>query len=97
MNSYTDTSIAHAELLLITCLEKKTLREIKTSSLQYIICKVPYCLWYLKTMPKSFLHSGEGVGRAIKRVPGLPELSQDLSLHHPFSGFSLSISRPKQP
>jgi hypothetical protein len=31
---------------------------------------------------------GAGEGRAIERVPGPPELSQDPSLHHPFSDFS---------
>ncbi len=33
MNSYTDTGIAHAELMLVTCLKRKTLRGIRTSSL----------------------------------------------------------------
>ncbi len=40
---------------------------------------------------KVSLVPGEGEGKAIERVPGPPppsELSQDPSLHHPFSGFS---------
>jgi hypothetical protein len=41
MNSDTDKSIAHAELLLVNCLKKKILSGIKTSSCQCIFCKVP--------------------------------------------------------
>jgi hypothetical protein len=52
MESYTDTGVAHAELQLVTCLKRKTLREIKTSSCQYAFCKVPCCLQYLKTKSK---------------------------------------------
>jgi hypothetical protein len=55
MNSYTDAGIAYAELLLVTCLKRKTIQEIKTSSIQYIFCKVLCSLQYLKIMPKLFL------------------------------------------
>ncbi len=52
MNSYTDDGIAHAELLLVTCLKRKTLQGIKTSSSQCFFYKVPCCLQCLKTKIK---------------------------------------------
>jgi hypothetical protein len=36
IDSYTDVGVTHAELLLVTCLKRKTLQEIKTSSCKYI-------------------------------------------------------------
>ncbi len=71
MYSYTNAGVAHALLLLVTCLRRKTLRGIKTSSHQYIVCIVPYSLQYLKKNLKFVLCWGEGEGRAIERVPGL--------------------------
>jgi uncharacterized membrane protein len=44
MYSYTDAGVADAELLLVTCLKRKTLRGIKTSSHQCVFCKAPCCL-----------------------------------------------------
>ncbi len=38
MNSYADAGITHAELLLVTCLKRKTLRAIITPSLQFVFC-----------------------------------------------------------
>jgi hypothetical protein len=51
MNSYTNVDLALAELLLITWLKRKTLRGIKASSCQCVVCGVPCCVKYLKTMP----------------------------------------------
>jgi hypothetical protein len=84
MNSYTNTGVAHAELLLVTCFEKENPPGNKNLFLQCVFCVVPCSLQYLITMPKSVLRQGEGEGRAIERVPGHPELSHDPSLHHPF-------------
>jgi hypothetical protein len=67
-------------------LKLKTLREIKTSSLESGFCKVPCSLQYLKAMPNLVFSWGEGEERAIECVSGPPELSQDLSLYHPFGG-----------
>jgi hypothetical protein len=67
-------------------LRRKTLWGIKTFSLQCIFCKVPCSLQYVKIMPKLVLCWGEGEERAIERVTGPTELSQDPSLHHPFGG-----------
>ncbi len=88
MYSYTDAGGAHAELLLVTCLIRKTLRGIKTSSHQCVFCKAPCCLYYLTQKPMSVWYRGGGERRAIEHVSGPPELSQDPSLHHPFGGFS---------
>jgi hypothetical protein len=68
MYSYTDTGVAHAELLLVTCLKRKTLRGIKTFSHQCVFCSVPCSLQYLKTEPKLVLCWGEGEERAIERA-----------------------------
>jgi hypothetical protein len=87
MYSYTDAGVAHVELLLVPCLKGKTLRGIKTSSHQWVFYGVPCSLQYIKTEPKVVVCWGEGDGRAIERVSGPPELSQDTSLHHPSSGF----------
>ncbi len=88
MNSYTDTGVAHAERLLVTCFEKENPQGNKNLFYQCIFCVVPCSLQYLITMPKSVLCWGDGEGRAIERVSGLPGLSQDPSVHHPFGGFS---------
>ncbi len=86
LHSYVNAGIAHAKLLLVTCLKKKALWGIKTSY-QCIFCSVPCSLQNLKTEPMLVLCWGEEEGRAIERVPVPPELSQDPSLHHPSSGF----------
>jgi hypothetical protein len=40
MISYAEVGLTHAELLLVTCLKRKTLRGIKTSSCQCVIHRV---------------------------------------------------------
>ncbi len=62
MNSYTDVGEAYAELLLVTCLKRKTLRGIKSSSSRYVFHRIPCCLQYHKTNPKSVVYRGTGVG-----------------------------------
>jgi hypothetical protein len=80
MDSYTDEGIAHAELMLVTYLKRKTLWEIKTPSCQYILCRIPCCLQYLETMSKSVVCRGSGGGGgAIEHISSPPELSQDLT------------------
>ncbi len=95
MNLYTGEGIAHAELLLVTCLKRKTLRGIKTPRCRCIFCRVPCSLQYPKTKPKSVLYRGNWGWGAIERVPSPPELSQHPSLHHPLGGFLRSICSPK--
>ncbi len=95
MNSYIDEGVAHVELLLVTCLERKTLWGIKTFCCQYDFCKVTCCLQYLKTKSKSVLCGGNWGQGAVERVPSPTELSQDPSLHHPSGGFLKFICSPK--
>jgi hypothetical protein len=51
----TPAGVAHAELLLVTCLKQKILQGIKISSLQCVVYRALCRLQYLKTKTKSVL------------------------------------------
>jgi hypothetical protein len=52
MYSYADAGVAHAKLLLISCLEQEYPLGKKISFHQCILCIVSYSLQYLKTKSK---------------------------------------------
>jgi hypothetical protein len=75
--------VAHAELLLVTCLRKENPPGKKISSCQYVFCGDPCSLQYLKAKLKLVLCWGEREERAIEHVPAPPELSKiSLSVTH---------------
>jgi hypothetical protein len=96
MNSYADVGGAHAELLLVTCLKRKTLWEKKpppasASSVAFTVA--PSTSKRRQVQSSSGKEGGRG---AVERVYGPPVLSQDPSLHHPSGGFPKSLCSPKQ-
>jgi hypothetical protein len=62
MNSSTDLGIAYVELLLDTCVNRKTLWGIKTSSCQCIFCTVHCVIHYLKRVINQLLVKEIGIG-----------------------------------
>jgi hypothetical protein len=70
---------------------------IKNLLFLQVVCLIHF---RLSPIPNKTLNispvSGDGALDDIERVPGPPELSQDPSLHHSFSGFLLSLCSPKQ-